>query len=256
MKKIVLIVMMMLLCSCETAGTERKNPNERINEEFLLRCKMKDQYDPMDTVKETEKRPAPDYSNDEAYAVFYLDKDDFAVRIDYFYAPKDILMYSVTSYNKGPYTYKSVFEYNREFYDRFDEYKLSASRYTDCEKMIIHYGIEYNALGLFPDMTESYYADGSYDSSCWLLSENGQRYLYESVTNDADGNMTGLFRGDPENSKHMLYVEYNTYENGVIVQKDEYDYVDGIETRTYYEDGEPVNVETYGIDENGTGSGE
>ena len=256
MKKIILIVIMLMLCSCNSAGTERKNPNERINEEFLLRCKMRDQYDPMDTVVETEKRSAPDYSDDLAYAVFYLDKDGYAVRIDYYYAPKDILMYSIVSYNEGLYTYKSVFEYNREFYDHFDEYGLSVSQYTDCEKMIIHYGIEYNALGLFPDMTECYYADGSYDTSCSLLSENGQRYLYESVTYDADGNLTSLFRGNPEDSEHMLYGEYNTYENGVIVQKCEYDYVGGTETCTDYENGEPVNIETYDIDENGIRTGE
>ena len=252
MKKcLIVLVIILLMTGCSGTENAAAEKNKKINEDLLAIWEKPDSYDPMDTVVKTEKRSAPDHPSDLTYAIFYLNKDGVAVKIDIYYLPEDILMYSVTSYDKGLYTYKNDFVFNREFYDNFSKYKLPQEFYRDFERQIYHNGIEQNALGLTPDVVETFYPDGSKQLSIVLLAEDGQRYTESDTLYDVQGNIIRLFKENPQRKGMPLYTENNIYEDGKLVYAEIFDYGEGVASRVTYVGGEVAETDVWSIDEHG-----
>lgn len=237
--------MLFLTCGCETISNITRNENITLNEKFLASLSYKDKYDPRDTIVSSEKKSMPDYPSDLVYAILYKDKDGLAVMFEYYFLPKDMLMFTETDYDRGLYTYKRVTEYNRDFYDHLSEYGAPEDWYNDLEKWVQYTGTEYqNIMQLCPGLDEYYHVDGSFDRTQTLLLETGYTSAEHEEYN-ADGDLVWLAKNEDDDADYD-YSETFWYDDaGALVRTDEYFFDESKVLVTYYENGEETGTETF-----------
>ena len=245
------MIVVLLLCSCDTIKKATGNQNERINEEFLAGWKTNEQYDPMDRATSIQEVPC-NLGTDMVRCVAFVDDEHDIVGEEYHYTVDDTVMFTQRSYKRNGRVYKTVTEYDRDFYDRFEEDGLPENLRCPFSKDIVCFG-ELNSFLVQPYIWQGFYPDGSNVTFYYLLTSDGTKlYLDHGESYDAEGNQTSMFFGDTSGeTADAIYLEEYEYEDGDMTLKKTYDYREGIETHIFYENGEETERQTFKIDEHG-----
>ncbi len=226
---------------------------------------QEEDFDPLDTIVETEK----DYDGaDKKHLIYYVydkDAEGRPVRMRCYLTKNDMLIFTkICTYRTNNYVEEMI--YNRDFYDHFQDHEIpdfmTNTEYERTVETIRNNPSQTTYEVFYPDGRQDHYE--SLDGDGWdvVIKKNRNGTVVEESHTEENREYLKIYNDDglleqdakytlDENGHTLTYLISFYDEDGNVIMTYAYDKAAGTETRTHYIGEEEPWTEVLQLDENG-----